>query len=261
MLVSRKHALAHRLGAVRVAQHAEGVRGPALLHDDRYEPRVGGTAPQEPGQDLGPQAGVEVIDVGLEQDDRLGGGSAGSDGVSAPTRTRTTFARPGVSRLPAPTPTSSTVIAGRSSQDEASARIVAIPVGVANSPAPPARTRQPRASCATAGTGTGRSPWPERTLPDPSATSPAVTRGDAEVLEGGADADHVRDRVQGADLVEVHVLDRDAVHMRLGIGEPGEDRARPVADAAGERGAGQQLPDAAPGPVRRVGDERLARPP
>ena len=51
-----------------------------------------------------------------------------------------------------------------------------MPVGVASSPSPPARTCQPRASSRTAGGGTGRSPCAARTRPDPTATGLAVTR-------------------------------------------------------------------------------------
>ena len=81
-----------------------------------------------------------------------------------------------MSRLPAPTPTARTESAGRSQHSVASPVINAIPVGVASSPLPPARTRQPRESSSTAGTGTGMSPWATVTRPEPTATSPAVSR-------------------------------------------------------------------------------------
>jgi len=92
-----------------------------------------------------------------------------------PTITRVTLGRPAVSRLPAPTPTASTVIDGRSSLRSQRVAIRAMPVGVVSSPRPPPRTRQPRASCATAGTGTGISPWATATRPDPRATSLTVS--------------------------------------------------------------------------------------
>ena len=114
-------------------------------------------ASQQPGQDARPQPRIQVVDVGLQHDADLGVGGAARS-ARLPTTTRVTFGRPGVSRLPAPTPTASTVIDGRSSLRSQSVAISAMPVGVVSSPRPPPRTRQPRASSATAGTGTGISP-------------------------------------------------------------------------------------------------------
>ena len=47
----------------------------------------------------------------------------------------------------------------------------------------------------------------------------AVHRVDTEVVEAEARADDVADRVNGADLVEVDLLDSGRVHLRLGLGE------------------------------------------
>ena len=81
--------------------------------------------------------------------------TVGASVAGAPMTTRTTFARPGASRPPAPIPTAATSIDGIGPHTSVRARRSAIPVGVASSPSPPASTRQPRASSSTAGTGTG----------------------------------------------------------------------------------------------------------
>ena len=54
--------------------------------------------------------------------------------------------------------------------------------------------------------GTGSSPCAPRTVPEPTATGETTTSVEPEVHEPGADPDHVGDRVEGADLVEVHVV-------------------------------------------------------
>jgi hypothetical protein len=57
--------------------------------------------------------------------------------------------------------------------------------------------------------------------------------------------------------VEVHVIDGYAVYVCLRLGKAGEDHQRPFSYPIGESTAVQQLPDAAPGAVRRFVDERL----
>ena len=56
-------------------------------------------------------------------------------------------------------------------------------------------------------------------------------RVDAEVLEGGGDADDVDDGVERADLVELDLVGGDAVDLALGRGQRGDDAQRPLADA------------------------------
>ena len=79
-----------------------------------------------------------------------------------------------------------------------------------------------------------------------------------EVLEPRADADDVGDRVEGADLVEVHVVGRGAVHRGLRDGQPLEaSRARGRAPSSGSRRVLEQRADVAPGAVgAAVGDAR-----
>src|SRR5690606_13662321 len=57
---------------------------------------------------------------------------------------------------------------------------------------------------------------------------------DAQLVQPGRRAGHVYQRIDRADLVEVHVLDRDAVHPRLGFGQRGDDSPRPLADGLGQ---------------------------
>ena len=59
-----------------------------------------------------------------------------------------------------------------------------------------------------AGAGTGRIPCSVRTVPLPTLIGAAVDRFDAEIVETEARADDVADRIDRADFVEVHFLDR-----------------------------------------------------
>ncbi len=80
-----------------------------------------------------------------------------------------------------------------------------------------------------------------------------------EVGEPGTDRDHVRDRVERADLVEGDVQRVAPVHRGLGHGQPFEGGDGAVAHGAVEVGGEQQRPDVAPGAVvHRVGDVDVA---
>ena len=70
-----------------------------------------------------------------------------------------------------------------------------------------------------------------------------------EVDEAGADPDDVGDRVEGADLVEVHLLRRGAVDGRLGDREAFEGRQGEGADRRVEGRRLEQRPDVGPGAV------------
>ena len=75
---------------------------------------------------------------------------------------------------------------------------------------------------------------------------------DRERLEGSAAADDVGYRVDGADLVEVHVLHVDSVYRRLGRGEFAEDGEGAIADGIGQRRRCKERTDRVPGAWRLV---------
>jgi hypothetical protein len=70
----------------------------------------------------------------------------------------------------------------------------------------------------------------------------------AEQVQPGAGADDIDDGVDGADLVEVNLVDWSAVRLRLGFGESNEDRERRIPDGRVERGVLEQRADGAPIP-------------
>jgi len=89
-------------------------------------------------------------------------------------------------------------------------------------------------------------------MPSTAGAGPGADRDRAggqpfqtERVQAGGDSDHVGDRVERADLVEVDVLRVDPVHRRLGPGQPGERVQRGVPDRARQRN--QQRPDVGPG--------------
>ncbi len=106
-------------------------------------------------------------------------------------------------------------------------RRIAAPVGVTVSQATCAGTvGMPASSSSVAGAGSGRRPWADSTVPWPSATGEQVTRSIASRSRAIAAAVDVDDRVDGADLVEVDVVEVDAVDPGLGAAERLEDRQR-----------------------------------
>ena len=122
----------------------------------------------------------------------------------------------------------------------------AAPVGVVSSPAAgpvtigtlAARSEQ----CAWPGPEPAASPCDVSTVPEPTATGVASSEVDAERVQPGARADDVDDRVDRADLVEVHVVDGRPVHGGLGVGESAERSQRPVDH--GQRAASAASTDA-----------------
>ena len=190
------------------------------------------------GEDVGPDPGVEVVDVGLQHDGGLRRRQGAAPAVS-PTTSRTTFARSGTSRLPAPTPTAAIVIAGSCPDSSASVVASATPVGwpVRRRPA---RRRPPHGR---RGVRAPRAPGPAGRR-EPCGPSPIRARRgrgprvDPRRDDTRADADDVRDRVEGADLVEVHLLRADAVHVGLGGGETFE---RPQCESADRRSQRRRL--------------------
>ena len=67
-----------------------------------------------------------------------------------------------------------------------------------------------------------------RTVPPPTFSGDAMTSLDAEPLEAVDGADDVDDRIERADLVQVHPLDRRVVDRGLRLGEPLEQLDRAI---------------------------------
>ena len=245
MEVCRKIVGPHRSAARPAATSTrERVRRAPLLHQDRRQPGVGGAgaraAPRSPsGHTRGSRSSTLVSrssgrrPVGggrpalADQEPQhvgvaLGVAAAGAD--ADPRRWSSAAA--------GPTPWPAWSAARRRS------------ACTARSPGRPgpAYDGTPRSSSATAGGGTGRVPCAPRTVPEPTATGETTTSSAPRCDEAGAHPDDVGDRVERADLVEVHVERVVAVHGGLGDGEPLEDRAAPGR-----------------APRRRVGAERAGR--
>ena len=135
----------------------------------------------------------------------------------------------------------------------------AIPVGVASSPAPPAWTRQPRASSRDRRHRDRHLAVCDRTRPEPTATAPARQRGRRP---GRAARRRPRPRRRSSPARPPRGSARRRPAMpctrRLGVGQPGEDGAAPGrGPAPAASAAAQQLPDGPPGPVRRIVDQHL----
>ena len=195
-------------------------------------------------QDAGPQPRVQVVDVGLEDD----GGPAGA-GV-APARPapagRRSAARPGRGRR-RPCRRARPASAAASSTRPPGARRGPRRWACTSRPAPaPATTGTPASSSSTAGPGIGTTPCAPRAEPLPSATGRGGQPGQPEVLEPGDDADDVGQRVERADLVEVHLVGGDPVHAALGDGQPLEHRQGAVADGRCQGGARRAAPGRRP---------------
>ena len=205
---------------------------------------------EQRGDRTRPEPRVEVVDVGLDQQ-RV------RRRRRRPARRPAAAARwcdPAGSRPPAPSPIAVAVIAGCAPEPVALAASSAAPVGVhsSSSTGPPYDGR-PRSSSATAGAGTGSRPCAVPTWPPPTRDGRDTTSvSRAEVLQPGAGADHVGDRVEGADLVEVHLVGGGAVDGRLGLGEPGEGPAsRGRARRSVRSARSSRCPDVGPGAVVR----------
>ena len=159
--------------------------------------------------------------------------------------------------MPAPTPTLSTDMAGKSQDSCDRAVSSAMPVGVASSPSPPDSTRQPADISSTAGTGTGRAPWEAATRPEPTPTA----LQDTEVTPSQSSAAHTpttfRDRVPASGLVEVHLVGRDPMHSRLGSGQPLEHAPGLLPYLQREIGMLKQALNVAPAAMRLILHRRV----
>ncbi len=232
-------------------QHGQGVRRPALFHQHRREPGIGGPRRQQRCQDLWPGPRVEVVNVGLDQQlighgQRMGhGGDARGGGVHRRCcrqwrcRQRS---RPGwcVGRRSGTDdqaddvgPTRDVALAGTDADGRhphCRQRTVCVRVDRHQSRSRRCaqlhvhRTAIPRHCVGTQqfqDSGAG-----DRQHAVFGAGRPAAERYrgrdqlvQAERVEPRADADHVGERVQRPDLVEVHLVGVDAMDDSLSLGE------------------------------------------
>ena len=81
-----------------------------------------------------------------------------------------------------------------------------------------------------------------------------VERGD----ERGA-PNHVNDRVDRADFVELYLLDRHVVNARFRLREPCECAHRQIADPVGKASAPEQVADRAPWAMLRLASAHVGR--
>ena len=243
--VSRKIVRRTSVRGGGVDERPEGVRGAPLLHQDRGQPRVERTGRQDRADHLRPDAGVEVVDVGLQDQQvvdavgrrhrrvadeqpqhvrvALGVAAAGTDPDLAGGHRRL--------RSPAGRDRGEQRGAGRGAELH---RGRTLRTGVRRRRRGAAR--RPRAA-GPAACRARRGPMPE-----PTATGLTTTWSAPSATTPAADADDVGDRVEGADLVEVHVHRLAAVDRGLGDREPLEDAEREVAHRLGEIRLEQHAP-------------------
>ena len=148
------------------------------------------------------------------------GSAAECCSASSPTSSRSRFGCPGVSRPPAPYPDAEIRIAGSDAYCTSSMRRIAAPVGVTRSIGGPAAYTgaSPRSakSCRR-----GHRQCSVRTVNCAAADverrrQPAI---DAEMRASDRRADNVDNRVDRADLVEVHLLDGHGMNLCLGLAQ------------------------------------------
>ena len=205
----RRWSAPRRLGGRRTSTR-QGVRRPALLHQDRREPRVGRADVEQPRQHRRPQPRVEVVDVGLEDERsaarrgrRRGHHRARAAACWPPRRVATAGADPGAGdphrRHRSPRVTTAASSAAPVGVHHLVRRRPAVDRGAGE------QLRGPRAP--------GRAAFRARVG---AAGAERDRRGGAVVRPSACSpvhgADDVGDRVERADLVEVHLVGRDAVH-------------------------------------------------
>ena len=239
--------------AVDGHERGQRVRRPALLHQDRRQPRIGrpgleqprrgrpATAagrgrrrwsPARPARWSGSASAGDCVD-GVAAG-RPAGRSAGCPARGCRRRCRNPTMRPHGMRPPARHGRGEQRGAGRRAQ------LVRLVAGVHG------RAGLRRAARPPPGTGTGSRPCARADHPWPSATAEAATPRHAEGVQRGSHPDDVRHRVESADLVEVHLLRGRAVRRRLGTGQPGEDVQGDAAYRLGQLGVLEQAAQVRP---------------
>ena len=237
-----------RAGVGRIAEHAHGVRRPALLHHDRREPRVVGAGGEQRGHRdrrgprrsrrrrwprAGPPASRLVVRraagasaspittcTTLARSGDVGGARAVADGLDRHRRRRTEPARQRRHQTPHRS--------GWSPRGWSPAR----------RSAPPAS----RSRATVAGAGLGISPWALRTVPVPTATGLHRISSMPSDSSARTGTDHVDDRVERTHFVQLDV---------------GRDRCRGW--RLRPRPAGRTPPAPAPAPGRGGRPRRAVR--
>ena len=109
----------------------------------------------------------------------------------------------------------------------------------------------PSSSASVAGAGSGSRPCAASTKPRPTGSGEQTTRSMPSDSSASATPHDLADRVDRADLVEVHLLGRDAVDAALGEREPLERLLRARRRArSGRSGGVDLLADRRPVPMR-----------
>ena len=122
----RRRTASRRSGATSTERVCAG---PALLHEDRGQPGVGGAGLEQRGEDVRPQPRVEVVDVGLEHD-RAASGRPTRPWPVAQDEPHDVGAGVGVAGARRRSPTAATVIGGSGPQRGREGGSRAAPVGV-----------------------------------------------------------------------------------------------------------------------------------
>ena len=234
-------------------EHGQGVRGTSLFHQDRGQPGVGRAGLEQPSEDGRPQPWIEVVHVGLEDDGCVGrqhgpglvgcrDGLAEHDAQDVRQLVELTpaGAHPGRGhphrRQPAPPGD------GCRQQRRAgrSAQLVGDVAGVHRRARIGQQLHHRRTGDGKQSMLAARHPLADcNRRRDCSRHSQSVQRGGA--------SHHIGNGIEGADLVEVHLLRLDAVSSCLRTGQPGEDVERARLDWLGEVGVLDRRPDIAPG--------------
>ena len=82
-------------------------------------------------------------------------------------------------------------------------------------------------------------------------------RGHPQEVQRGADGDDVRDRVPASDLVEVHLVGREPVYSRFGLGQPLEHAPDLLPHARREIRTLEQGLNVAPAALRLISHRRV----
>jgi hypothetical protein len=221
----------------------QGVGRPALLHEDRGEPGVGGARLQERRDDVGPQPRVEVVDVGLDDQGRGGGLDGGRGADQQPDDVRVALgvasARADPDDVDRHRGLGAELVRQHRQQGGSGGRgqLEVDRAAVRRQAAQQLDHRGHRHTHLAVGD-------PDRAAAERDRRAHQPVQ--AQVHEPGGHPDDVGDRVERPDLVEVHVVDRDAVHHGLGLGDPAEDLQGDVAHHGIEPGSLDQHPHVRP---------------